>query len=364
MQMEKPLPNNSVKSMIGVFANTILADIHMSKYEVQKICGIGSNGCVFVVEDKHDNQLYAMKCVNLSYYITKRFHLNLSEIHSEIYIMFDELSERIMGSKYQIADYPQKIVSNFDSMAEKNSFFREFEALKRLPHTYKTVYLVDYGYFNIKSDGEINFQCKIPYIIMPLMSGTPLTCYIESTISPSKRLKTVLLWTEEIIDIVSLIHDKRVIHRDLYSNNFLFDPNSGHVNLIDFGAALTLGHEELDTPGERRGARRFMSPEQFRDPRNVDFRSDYFFIGALMFYGLTTKTPFERSREVSTLPQSFKKAYKNELFLSMDAVSSLDIFISTISEYAPGKRFQTIGEIQRSFCYVKTILERELSTYE
>lgn len=364
MNIEKPLPNNSVKNLINVFAETIQMNIHMSNFEVKRICGIGSNGCVFLVKNKENQRFYALKCVNLSYYLARRFELDISKIHSEIYDNFDILTGQIMHSEYQITDHYQEIADNFESVAEKNSFFREFEALKHLPHTSSTVYLLDYGYFQIQSFGKKTFYYKVPYVVMPLMQGKPLTCYIEMSISPFQRLKNVLSWTEDVIEIVSLIHDCGVIHRDLYSNNFLFDPDTGNISLIDFGASLTLDHRELDTPGERRGARRFMSPEQFRNPNQVDFRSDYFFIGALMFYGLTQQTPFKRSRDALTFPRCFDGTYRNKIPLSKSGAEILGIFIDTLLEYDPEKRFQTMEDLKVVFSYVRTVLEKEPQKHE
>ena len=364
MNIEKPISNNSIKNIIGVLANAILMDIHPLKYEAKGICGLGSNGCVFLVKSKVDNQLYVMKCVNLLYYLTKRFELNPEQAHFEIYKLFDQLTEQLMHSSYQITDCSRKMVDNFGSVAEKNSFYREFEALKCLPHTGKTVCLLDYGYFNIESNGEKNFNYNVPYIVMSLMPGRPLTYYIEMDVSPLKRLKNILNWTGEMIELVSLIHDNGVIHRDLYPNNLLFDSDTGTLSLIDFGAALTLKNKELDTPGERRGARRFMSPEQFRDPNQVNFCSDYFFIGAFMFYSLTRQTPFERYRDTLTLPACFDDIYKNELLLSKDAMKSISTFINTLLQYIPEKRFQTIEELRMAFNDMKLILEKELLKYE
>ena len=49
----------------------------------------------------------------------------------------------------------------------------------------------------------------------------------------------------------------------------------------------------LGTPG-------YMSPEQFKDSKNVDFRSDIFSLGATMFFLLTGKRPFEGSTPMET----------------------------------------------------------------
>ena len=363
MNIEKPLPNNSVKSIIGIFANTISAFISkVDTYEMETVYGLGSNGCVFLVKNEQNQQVYALKLVNLSYYMIDRFGLHTEQIHEEVYNRFQEISEQIRSSEYRFITHPHDTITTFKCAAEQNSFFREFETLKRLIGTNKTAYLLDYGYLNIESESnEVrNFDYEIPYIVMPFIQGNPLTHYIQMSMSPVQRLINSLQWSKEIIEIISVIHQRGVIHRDLYSNNFLYNCDTENVYLIDFGASIPLGHRELDTPGERRGARRFMSPEQYKNPSDVDFRSDYFFIGALMFYSLTKVTPFNRSRNATTLPLRFKGTYRDKIKLSKDASNTLCNFIDKLMEYSPEKRFQTIDEIRIAFENMESKIKGDL----
>lgn len=361
MNIEKLLPNNSVKNIIEIFANAISAFMRkVDTYEIETMYGLGSNGCVFLTKNTRDKQIYALKLVNLSYYLIERFGIYPGRIHEEVYNRFQEISEQIMSSRYRFIIHPHDMIKEFKSVAEKNSFFREFETLRRLTDTNKTAYLLDYGYLNIESTGTRNFAYKIPYIVMPFIKGKTLTHYIEKDISPVQRLINSLQWTKEIIEIVSDIHRCGIIHRDLYSNNFLYNADTGNIYLIDFGASIPVGHKELDTLGERRGARRFMSPEQYKNPSTVDFRSDYFFIGTFMFYSLTQITPFARSRDAFTLPLSFRKIYTDKVKLSEDIRDILCDFIDKLIEYSPEKRFQTIDEMQSVFESMESKIKGDL----
>lgn len=104
-----------------------------------------------------------------------------------------------------------------------------------------------------------------------------------------------------------------------------------------------------------------MSPEQYKNPSSVDFRSDYFFIGALMFYSLTQVTPFSRSRDAFTLPLRFEETYKDNVGLSKDTKDTLGKFIDKLMAYSPKKRFQTITEIQIAFESMESKIKGDLT---
>ena len=99
----------------------------------------------------------------------------------------------------------------------------------------------------------------------------------------------------EVAGVLSFIWDENgIIHRDIKPENIMLDKNF-KLKLLDFGLSKQYGHDTctditmanlgLGTPG-------YMSPEQIRDSKSVDFRSDIFSLGATMFFLLTGEKPF------------------------------------------------------------------------
>lgn len=85
-------------------------------------------------------------------------------------------------------------------------------------------------------------------------------------------------------------HKKGIVHRDIKPAN-LFLAGEGVVKLGDFGiAAHTETHEHTMT-GEVMGSPLYMSPEQTRDSKNVDGRSDIYSLGLTIFHMLTGQPP-------------------------------------------------------------------------
>ena len=90
-------------------------------------------------------------------------------------------------------------------------------------------------------------------------------------------------------------HERGLIHRDVKPGNLVLA--AGRVRVLDLGLArlrepradgddpLTASHLLLGTPD-------FLPPEQFRDPRTVDPRSDVYALGCTLYFLLTGRPPF------------------------------------------------------------------------
>lgn len=138
-----------------------------------------------------------------------------------------------------------------------------------------------------------------------------------------------------------------VIHRDIKPENIMLD-DKNHLKLMDFGlskqisscetAGVTMAHSGLGTPG-------YMSPEQFLDFKNVDFRSDIFSLGATMFYLITGTKPFSgkdaRAIYEDTLRNSPPPFQKLASKCSRDCI----LLIRRMMQRDPEKRFQTYTEL-------------------
>jgi diguanylate cyclase (GGDEF)-like protein/PAS domain S-box-containing protein len=92
------------------------------------------------------------------------------------------------------------------------------------------------------------------------------------------------------------LHQNHVIHKDINPTNILLNPKTNQVKLIDFGCAVTLAREDptFGSPSLLEGTLAYMSPEQTgRMNRAVDYRSDYYSLGATFYELLTGRPPFQ-----------------------------------------------------------------------
>ena len=112
----------------------------------------------------------------------------------------------------------------------------------------------------------------------------------------------------------ALIHMKKfhVVHRDIKPSNILLKEN-GEAKLIDFGLARITAatpengvvsiQKDITQVGVTLGTFDYISPEQARDPRMVDSRSDIYSLGCTLYYMLTGHPPFPQGNPLQKLLQ-------------------------------------------------------------
>ena len=89
---------------------------------------------------------------------------------------------------------------------------------------------------------------------------------------------------------LSFAHKRSVIHRDVKPANVMFT-GDGTPKLTDFGLAR-MGHEsDLSMTGYGMGTLDYASPEQRRDAKSADHRSDVYGLGATLYFATTGESP-------------------------------------------------------------------------
>ncbi len=95
-----------------------------------------------------------------------------------------------------------------------------------------------------------------------------------------------------------------VVHRDIKPSNVLVMPN-GVVKLVDMGLArlddVESPKDDITASGVTLGTFDYISPEQARDPRSADVRSDLYSLGCTLYFMLTGQPPFPQGTVLQKL---------------------------------------------------------------
>ncbi len=91
------------------------------------------------------------------------------------------------------------------------------------------------------------------------------------------------------------VHARDVIHKDVTPANIVWNRATGVVELIDFGIAAELARETASAGAQAfEGTLAYIAPEQTgRMNRSIDWRADFYGLGATLYELLTGRVPFE-----------------------------------------------------------------------
>ncbi len=130
-------------------------------------------------------------------------------------------------------------------------------------------------------------------MVLEDFGGTSLKQYLlKQRLGLTDFLKMAL----QIVEILGQIHAANVIHKDLNPTNIIFNPLTQQLKITDFGIATLLPREQptFKNPGQLEGTLAYMSPEQTgRMNRTIDYRTDFYALGATFYELLTQRLPFE-----------------------------------------------------------------------
>jgi tetratricopeptide (TPR) repeat protein len=150
-------------------------------------------------------------------------------------------------------------------------FEREYHTLVRLKHP-RIIEVYDYG---LTDDG--------PFYTMELLEGEDLVKAAPLAYADVCRVLC------DILSSLALVHAHRWVHRDVSPRNVRITPE-GRAKLIDFGALASFGaHAEVI------GTPTCMAPEIFHS-RVLDQRTDLFAVGAVAYWALTRRHPYQARR--------------------------------------------------------------------
>jgi TolA-binding protein len=139
------------------------------------------------------------------------------------------------------------------------------------------------------------------YIVMEHVDGGGLDELMKKKL-PIYQLVNIAL---QIASGLEFAHTKGVVHRDIKPSNILIASDSGTVKISDFGIAKLAEEQMADRMLTRdkvaMGTADYMSPEQRRDSRSIDARSDIFSFGVLVYEMVTGRIPVGRFRNLHDL---------------------------------------------------------------
>jgi eukaryotic-like serine/threonine-protein kinase len=140
-------------------------------------------------------------------------------------------------------------------------------------------------------------------------------------------------------------HFRGVVHRDFKPSNLMIT-KQGEVKLMDFGIARDETNDDLTRPGTALGTPAYMSPEQIMGEK-VDFRSDIFSFGIVLYQMLTGQKPFIEDDTKSVMQRILNEPYTPPKKIFPDIPWGLSRIMKRCLEKKPGARYKRTEDLRK-----------------
>ena len=176
--------------------------------------------------------------------------------------------------------------------------------------------------------------------------GKSLKDWLEKYPFTLNELLTLAIQTTEILN---QIHQNSVIHKDINPSNFIWNPNTKVLKLIDFGIATQLSrqHLTLKNPDILEGTLPYISPEQTgRMNRALDYRSDFYSLGVTFYQLFTRRLPFNNTDAMELVHCHIAKQPLSPHELNPEVPLAISNIIMKLIEKMSENRYQSARGIQ------------------
>lgn len=220
-------------------------------------------------------------------------------------------------------------------------FEREVRATAKLSH-WNSIEIFDYGR---TADGTF-------YYVMEYLPGMSLAEIVDRY-GPLPPERVIYLLTQ-VCDALGEAHALGLIHRDIKPGNIFAAYRGGHFDvakLLDFGLAKPLlSHESMDLTiaGAITGSPLYMSPEQATGEQNPDARSDIYSLGAVAYYLLTGRSPFQSDNPIKILLAHASETVTPPTRHRPEISSALEAVVLRCLNKRPEERYDSTADLAKA----------------
>lgn len=205
-----------------------------------------------------------------------------------------EKDSRLYAVKIFREDY---VLKEYREKGENNRIRREIEIMKSVSHPNLIDYVDD---FKETISGVPSY-----FLVMEFAEGINLRKELnQKALSEDEAIHLFL----KILDGINALHsirgdndDTGIIHRDLKPENIIVNKND--IKILDYGISKVIDYTSITSTGEVMGSPIYMSPEQVKDSKHIDKRSDLYALGLILYEMLTNNLPYQSS----SIPELFNK---------------------------------------------------------
>ena len=192
----------------------------------------------------------------------------------------------------------------------------------------------------------------LPFMVMELLIGRDLHRELQDR--GPLPLSEACDFIDQACQAVAEAHGAGIIHRDLKPQNLFLTMVKGRplIRVLDFGIARSIGAavklETITRLGDVIGTLHYMSPEQIRNSKSVEPRSDVWSLGACLYKLITGWPPFPQAGEAPLMSAILTSPPKPIADYRKDVPPILTSVIMRCLRKAPEERFPNATELRKA----------------
>jgi len=198
---------------------------------------------------------------------------------------------------------------------------------------------------NIAQVYYIGVDQGLHFIACEYVSGrTVRELIVEEEVLPVDR---VLNYAIQTTLALNHMHASGVIHRDIKPSNIIVS-DDGRVKIVDLGLARRDSPDsvcDVTVAGSILGTFDYIAPEQARDPRQADIRSDLYSLGCTMYHMLTGQPPYPEGTVIQKVMDHQGKQAPDPAKINSRVPPALAQIVLTMLSTDPADRQQTPMEL-------------------
>ncbi len=240
-----------------------------------------------------------------------------------VYRGIDRSLKRVVAIKVlhkHLADYQEA----------RDRFEREAQAVAKLRHEN----ILEIFDFSAKPDSEA-------YIVTEFIDGQTLKQVITARPIAYPEIGAMLIL--QVGRALAHAHAGGILHRDVKPENIMIR-SDGVVKLMDFGISHMVDLERLTVTGQLLGSPAYMAPEHV-EGRPLDFRTDVFALGIVLYQLCVGKLPFEGKNPHEVLKRIAECRFTDPRIANPRIGNRLGRIILRAMAREPADRFPAIGEM-------------------
>lgn len=252
-----------------------------------------------------------------------------------------------MGSVFlahqESLDRPVAIKTLSRELAEKPNFVerfrREARAMAKINHP------------NLVQCYAVSEHEGLNYLAMELIRGKSVQDWLDQL--GKLTIADAVLITTVAAEALGHAHSKKMIHRDIKPDNILVT-DDGEVKVADLGLAKAVDEDmSMTQSGHGLGTPHYMPPEQARNAKYVDHRTDIYALGCTLYHMLSGALPFAGESVVELVVNKEKGSYPELRSVNRDVPERLSLIVDKMMAKDADHRHASMTDVLKDLDNLK-----------